>query len=67
MVVQIGAIAQNGDGERIIAENKYGQMVKELFALFRQERPLEIPEFWKIVIRSQACLRGSNASGLQGR
>ncbi|MFX0114034.1 MAG: hypothetical protein ACFFB3_05770 [Candidatus Hodarchaeota archaeon] len=48
-------------------ENKYGQMIKELFALFRQEKPLEIPEFWKIVIKSQAGLTGSNASGFQGR
>ncbi|MHA2273501.1 MAG: hypothetical protein ACXACI_16725 [Candidatus Hodarchaeales archaeon] len=50
-----------------MAENEYGQMVKGLFALFRQERSPEIPEFWKIVIKAQACLRGSYASGLQKR
>jgi hypothetical protein len=66
-MVQIGAIAQNRDGERTMAENEYGQMVKGLFALFRQERSPEIPEFWKIVIKAQACLRGSYASGLQKR
>lgn len=45
-------------------ETNYARMIKGVFASFRQKKPPEIPEFWRIVINMQVGLLGPQESAV---